>query len=212
MPVGGSQLRLFIRQPFTETSEREAAIVQGVLDVLHQLDGAPYQFQFLTGHQAQSSETFRLEFERETGQEFTPINFRKNRLERLDCADAMVVIRTGLSESTAFELAYNIFGGPSAPIFFAIWDQAPIKTTLLRGLNEIVTARYVTFSNPKELMGPLRDFFRMCAKGKGVPTRNACPSRAALRGNGRKTSGRANIMTAAPPRLPARKVTMAIDE
>jgi carbamoyl-phosphate synthase large subunit len=73
-----------------------------------------------------------------------------------------------LSESTAFELAYNIFGRPPAPIFFAIWDQAPIKTTLLRELNEIVPVRYVTFSNPAELTGPLLDFFGTWAKDDGT--------------------------------------------
>jgi len=162
------RIRLFVRQPFTETSEREAVIVQGVLDVLHKINGAPYELQFLTGLQAQNSHTFRLHFEKKTGQAFTPQNFRKDRLRLLDQADAIVVIRTGLSESTAFELAYSMFGRPPAPIFFAIWDQAPIKTTLLRDLNEIVPVRYVTFSNPAELAGPLLDFFETYAKDNGT--------------------------------------------
>ena len=70
----------------------------------------------------------------------------------------MVVIRTGLSESASFELAYNIFGGRRVPVFFAVWDQAPIKTTLLRDLDELIPARYVTFSRPEELKEPLIDF------------------------------------------------------
>jgi carbamoyl-phosphate synthase large subunit len=70
----------------------------------------------------------------------------------------MIVIRTGLSESGAFEVAYNIFGGKRVPIFFAVWDQAPIKTTLLRDLDELVPVRYVTFSSPEELRQPLLDF------------------------------------------------------
>jgi len=158
------EIKLFIRQPFTETSEREAVIIQGVLDVLHKINGTPHEFQFLTSPQAQHSRTFRLHFEKETGQVFTPQNFRRDRLQLLDQADAIVVIRTGLSESTAFELAYNIFGRSPAPIFFAIWDQAPIKTTLLRELNEIVPVRYVTFSDPAELTRPLLDFFGTFAK------------------------------------------------
>ena len=161
-------IRLFVRQPFTETSEREAVIVQGVLDVLHEINGTPYKLQFLTGQQAQNSGTFRLHFEKKTGQAFTPQNFRRDRLQLIDQADAIVVIRTGLSESTAFELAYSMFGRPPAPIFFAIWDQAPIKTTLLRDLNEIVPVRYVTFSEPAELIGPLLDFFGACAKENGT--------------------------------------------
>ena len=158
------RLKLFIRQPLTETSEREGAIIQGVLDVFHQIDGTPYKLQFLTGHQAQNSRTFRAQFERETGQKFTPKNFRRTRLKLIDQADAIVVIRTGLSESTAFELAYSIFGGPGVPIFFAIWNQAPIKTTLLRDLNEIVPIRYVTFCKPEELTEPLLDFLEACRK------------------------------------------------
>jgi hypothetical protein len=161
-------IRLFVRQPFTETSEREAVIVQRVLDVLHEINGTPYKLQFLTGQQAQNSSTFRLHFEKKTGQAFTPQNFRRDRLQLIDQADAIVVIRTGLSESTAFELAYSMFGRPPAPIFFAIWDQAPIKTTLLRDLNEIVPVRYVTFSEPAELIGPLLDFFGTCAKENGA--------------------------------------------
>jgi carbamoyl-phosphate synthase large subunit len=166
------RIRLFIRQPFTETSEREAVVVQGVLDILRKIDGTPYKFQFLTGYQAQDSHTFRPHFERETGQKFTPQNFRRDRLRLIDQADAIIVIRTGLSESTAFEVAYNIFGGSAVPIFFAIWDQAPIKTTLLRDLNEIEPVRYVTFSNPEELTDPLLDFFGTLAKDNWALSRN----------------------------------------
>ena len=156
--AGERRIRLFIRQPLTETSPREAAIIQGVLDVLQQINGSPYELQFLTGQQAQSSETFRQQFEREAGQQFTPSSFRETRLDLLNQADVMIVIRTGLSESGAFEVAYNIFGGKRVPVFFAVWDQAPIKTTLLRDLDELVPVRYVTFSSPEELRQPLLDF------------------------------------------------------
>ena len=152
------RIRLFIRQPLTETSPRESAIIQGVLNVLQQINGAPYELQFLTGQQALRSDTFRQQFEREVGQRFTPSSFRKTRLDLLNQADVMIVIRTGLSESGAFEVAYNIFGGKRVPAFFAVWDQAPIKTTLLRDLDELVPVRYVTFSSPEELRQPLLDF------------------------------------------------------
>jgi carbamoyl-phosphate synthase large subunit len=116
-------------------------VIQGAIDVLHKLNGTSYEFQFLTGQQAQNSRIFQAQFERETGQTFTPQNYRRDRLQRIDQADAIIVIRTGLSERTAFEVAYSIFGRPTVPIFFAIWDQAPIKTTLLRDLHEI--AKYL---------------------------------------------------------------------
>jgi carbamoyl-phosphate synthase large subunit len=95
--------------------------------------------------------------------QFTPSSFREIRLDLLNQADVMMVIRTGLSESGAFEVAYNIFGGKNIPVFFAIWDQAPIKTTLLRDLDELVSVRYVTFSSPEELKQPLLDFLSTCA-------------------------------------------------
>ena len=79
-------------------------------------------------------------------------------MDLLDRADLMIVIRTGLSESTAFEVAYNIFGGKGVPVFFAIWDQAPIRTTLLRDLDELVPVQYATFSKPEELKESLLSF------------------------------------------------------
>jgi carbamoyl-phosphate synthase large subunit len=167
------RVRLFIRQPLTETGEREAVIIQGVLDVLHRIDGSPYRFQFLTGHQAQNNRTFRLLFEKENGQKFTPENFRRERLELIDQADAIIVIRTGLSESTAFEVAYNIYGGPRVPIFFAIWDNTPIKTTLLQELNEIFPVQYMTFSNPEELTKPLLEFFETWVNEKNILWKDA---------------------------------------
>ena len=63
-------------------------------------------------------------------QEFSAKNFRKYRLELLNKADLMIIIRTSLSESSAFELAYNIYEGRKSPVFFAIHESAPIKTTL----------------------------------------------------------------------------------
>ena len=76
-------------------------------------------------------------------------------------ADAMMIVRTSLSESGAFEVAYNIFGGRRIPMFFAIWRQAPIKTTLLRDLDEFGCVTYVTFDNPEELRRPLNKFMEM---------------------------------------------------
>ena len=77
----------------------------------------------------------------------------------------MIVIRTGLSESGAFEIAYNIFGGRQVPIFFAVWEQAPIKTTLLRELEDLVDVRYVTFDRPEDLRVPLMQFLDDCLSG-----------------------------------------------
>ena len=48
----------------------------------------------------------------------------------------MIIFRTGLSESTVFEIAYNIMKGKKIPIFFVIHPDHVIKTTLIRDLNE----------------------------------------------------------------------------
>lgn len=161
--VGGRSLRVFIRQPFTQTGSREQAVIQGVIDLLRELDGRPHRLNLLTVARAESSQTFRARFELDTGLPFTPQNFRAARLEPLSRADAMVVIRTGLSESGAFELAYNIFAGRRVPVFFAIWKDAPLETTLLRDLDELAPTRYVTFADPIELGPPFLEFFEGAA-------------------------------------------------
>jgi carbamoyl-phosphate synthase large subunit len=38
-------------------------------------------------------------------------------------------------------------------MFFAVWENAPIKTTLLRELDEFCEAEYVTFKEPEERLG-----------------------------------------------------------
>jgi carbamoyl-phosphate synthase large subunit len=151
-------IKLFIRQPFTETNEKESLIIQDVLDVVQGLNGKPYDLDFLTGLEAQTQHTFRYQFRRENGMKFTPKRFRRNRLQLIDEADVMMIVRTGLSESGAFEVAYNIFGGNHVPMFFAIWKGAPIRTTLLRELDDLTHVTYFTFENPDEIAAPFVDF------------------------------------------------------
>jgi len=152
------ELRIFIRQPFTQSGSSEKEVIQGVLDVLRNMDGNPYKLITPTGFEAQTESTFRAAYEHIFGKAFTPQNFRMTRLENLKNADAMVVIRTGLSESGSFEIAFNIFGGRRVPMLFAVWDKAPIKTTLLQELQEIADTTYITFASPEELEAPLREF------------------------------------------------------
>ena len=70
-----------------------------------------------------------------------------------------------MSESGAFEVSYNVFAEPRAPMFFAVWKHAPIKTTLLRELEEVCDVTYREFEDPEELRGDLQHFFRRVAKG-----------------------------------------------
>ena len=49
-------------------------------------------------------------------------------------------------------------------MFFAVWKHAPIKTTLLRDLEEVCDVVYREFEHPEELRGDLQRFFRRIAK------------------------------------------------
>ena len=149
---------IFVRQPFTESGQAQQSIIQGVLNLLKQIDEEHHSLTLLTGTEAQSQNTFRQSFEYQTGFSFTPKNFRRHRLQLLDEADAIIIVRTSLSESGAFEVAYNTFGGRRIPMFFAVWRQAPIKTTLLRELDEFCSATYIIFDKLEDLFTPLMKF------------------------------------------------------
>ena len=69
-----------------------------------------------------------------------------------------------MSESGAFEVSYNVFAEPRAPMFFAVWKHAPIKTTLLRELEDVCNVTYREFEDPEDLRVDLEHFFRRIAK------------------------------------------------
>jgi carbamoyl-phosphate synthase large subunit len=150
-------LRLFVRQSYTEASEREQIVIQAVIDTI--LDSAPegMSLDIVTGAEAQNAQTFKAAFAARTGIPFTPRTFRDHRLALLDAADAMIIIRTGLSESSAFEVAYNVMRH-RIPMFFAIWHPARIKTTLLQQLEDRCPAEYHTFTAAVDLRAPLLRF------------------------------------------------------
>ena len=156
-------IKLFVRQSFTQAGFAEQTIVQEVLDMISTLPANPI---IVTGETAQNAESFRKQFETTTGKPFTPRDFRDERLKLLNSADAMIVIRTGLSESSAFEIAYNVYGGPRLPMFFAVWEQAPIKTTLLQELDDLCDVRYHSFSQVSALREPLSNFLRSLPKSR----------------------------------------------
>jgi carbamoyl-phosphate synthase large subunit len=162
--VGVEPLKVFIRQPFTESDEREQRMIGEIMQMIDSANGLPHAFDYLTGLQAESAETFRASFERSQGLPFTPQNFRRHRLALLDQADVMVNIRVGMSESSAFELSYHIFKGRRTPILFLVWKGAPIKTTLLRELDDLVDITYIEFDDVSELRGRLHQFFKCLVK------------------------------------------------
>jgi carbamoyl-phosphate synthase small subunit len=152
-------LRIFVRQALTGTSQREIKVVQGAAEVLQNFKANGFNLEFLTDLKEYNKDAVESAFEKNTGLEFTPQVFRNHRLSLLNQSDAMIIIRTRLSESTVFELAHNIFNGKNVPIFIAIWDKAPLKSALLRELHDLANVTYYTFKNPQDLVKPLQTFF-----------------------------------------------------
>ncbi|HVK95470.1 MAG TPA: carbamoyl phosphate synthase large subunit, partial [Noviherbaspirillum sp.] len=168
--VAASRINLFIRQPFTESGQQEQDIIAQVLQLIDGINGFPYNFNYLTGGQAESAATFKKSFELKTSLPFTPQNFRDHRLTLLDQADAVVNIRVGMSESSAFELAYHIFKGRRTPILFLVWKQAPVKTTLLKELENLCDITYLEFEHVHDLKPGIQAFFSKRVLGsKSVP-------------------------------------------
>jgi hypothetical protein len=158
-------LKLFVRQPFTESGDAQQALIGDVLAQIEACSPAAGRFAYLTGRQAESAATFRTSFEAETGQAFTPAAFRAHRLQLLAQADAFINIRVGMSESSAFELSYHVFRGACTPVLFLVWKHAPIKTTLLKDLHELCEVTYLEFERPQELRDGMAAFFERLARG-----------------------------------------------
>lgn len=155
-------LKLFVRQPFTESGRDQQALVEQVLRQIERHNGRPRPFAYLAGRQAESADSFRTSFEAETGQRFTPQGFRSHRLQRLSQADAFVNIRVGMSESSAFEIAYHVFKGACTPLLFLVWKRTPLKTTLLKELGQLCEVTYLEFEHADELGDGIAEFFHRC--------------------------------------------------
>jgi carbamoyl-phosphate synthase large subunit len=166
--VTTAPLNLFIRQPFTESDDAEQELIAHVMRVIDTANGMPRPFNYLTGLKAESAATFKPAFEAATGQPFTPRAFRQHRLELLKRADAFVNIRVGMSESSAFEVAYHIFAGRRTPMLFLVWKKAPIKTTLLREMQDLCEVTYLEFDHADELAEGVQEFFARLAAAPGA--------------------------------------------
>ena len=158
---------IFIRQPFTQSDSTDTQLIQSFLDELvsHQTS---LDLNFLSPMIAEDQNSFKQSFEKRESSPFTPENFRNYRLSLLDQADAFINIRTGFSESGAFEMAYHIFKGNRTPMFFAIWDQSPIKTTLIRELDDLVDVEYHVFNKPSDIFPQLRSFLENVYQHKKI--------------------------------------------
>jgi carbamoyl-phosphate synthase large subunit len=166
--AGTAPLKVFIRQPFTESDAQQQHMISDVMHLIDSANGAPYPFDYLTGMHAESAGTFKQSFERAQGKPFTPKNFRDHRLGLLDQADVLINIRVGMSESSAFELSYHIFQGRRTPVLFLVWKGAPIKTTLIRELDDLVDVTYVEFDEVEELRPAIHRFFNSGRFGAGA--------------------------------------------
>jgi carbamoyl-phosphate synthase large subunit len=140
---------LFISPAVTPTKSSESVIIQPILEYIDSKKNG-YNLELLPASKTENTQT-------------TPQNFREFRLSQLKKTDAFITIHTSISESSAFELSYHIFKGTCGPIFFAIWDQALIKTTLLKDLEDLAQIEYHTFSSPEELFEPLDLFLQKIA-------------------------------------------------
>jgi|GEM_PF-986093 len=164
-----TSLRLFVRQPLTESGESQQALIAAVLERIDAHNGEPHPFRYLTGRKAESAETFRQSFESETGLAFAPRAFRTHRLNLLAQADAFINIRVGMSESSAFELSYHVFRGACTPVLFLVWKHSPIKTTLLKDLGNLCDVTYLEFEHADDIRAEIGEFFHRCRTGRRVP-------------------------------------------
>jgi len=173
--AGAPLINLFIRQPFTESDREQQRLIDDILHIIDSANGVRYAFDYLTGNKAESATTFKKSFEQLTSLPFTPKNFRDHRLKLLDQADAFINIRVGMSESSAFEIAYHIYKGRRTPMLFLVWSGAPIKTTLIRELDDLCDVTYIEFDQIDTLRRGIHQFFNEKLLGTGQGGRLATP-------------------------------------
>jgi hypothetical protein len=65
-------------------------------------------------------------------------------------------------------MAYHIFAGRRTPMLFLVWRKAPIKTTLLREMQDLCEVSYLEFDHADELAEGVREFFGRLAAAPGA--------------------------------------------
>lgn len=131
-------VRIFVTGGSTESTQQGRAVVREIVDILRSLDA-----KIIAGPEAALPA----------------------RLGMLHSADAMLVVRTGPSESAAFEIAYNMFGGPRVPMFFALWKHA-VAPAAMRELEQMGPAESATFGRGEELRSNLVAFLEHVAEDR----------------------------------------------
>jgi hypothetical protein len=79
-------------------------------------------------------------------------------VDEMEAADAIVVIRTGVSESAAFQIAHNAFGGQRLPMFFAQWKHAPALRAEWHELGRLCRIGQGKFERPEQVRASLAAF------------------------------------------------------
>ncbi len=156
-------LRLFFRQPFTQNSSPN--IINKVNNLInkysrHVVKVNPYMC-------VSNKNSFKKDFEKVTNIPFTPENFRNYRLDKIRQSHASLIIRTAMSESTAFELGYMYSKFPNMPMLIAVQKNTPITTTLLQDLHPDV--KYVHFNEIAEIKDDLYNFFDNIGQINNLP-------------------------------------------
>ena len=152
------EINVFFRQSFTEAGEYEQQMIQDVINKISSYKDNDLNVRIVTGNKAHNKNSFKQSFEKDQQLKFTPSNFRTKRLDLLSGSDLFIILRTGISESTVFEVAYNIYKGNNIPMLFLVWENAQIKTTLIRDMEGTADVTYFTFKSVDEL-GPVIEKF-----------------------------------------------------
>jgi hypothetical protein len=150
-------MKLLVKQNVGDINRDHLKIVGNVVTFLQNNIAG---LEFLPLHLDEDQDDYQLSFQQRTGIVFTPANYRHYRLRLLSVVDALLYIHTSANDSDAYELSYNLSAIHPKPVFFAVWRGAPIKSPLLKELDQDYPVTYCQFSHPKELLEGFKLFLQ----------------------------------------------------
>jgi len=148
-------MKLLVKQNVGDVNTDHLKIVSNVVTFLQ--SNLP-DLEFLPFELNDELDDYQVSFQKQTGIVFTPANYRHYRLRLLSAVDAMLYIHTSANDSDAYELSYNLSSVNPKPVFFAVWRGAPIKSPLLKELDQDYPVTYCQFSRPQELLEGFKQF------------------------------------------------------
>ncbi|MDX2320755.1 MAG: hypothetical protein QNK26_09195 [Moritella sp.] len=150
-------MKLLVKQDVGDIHKDHLKILDNVITFLqHNIS----DLEFLPFNLSEEQDDYKQAFQRQTGIIFTPANYRHYRLRLLSVVDALLYIHTSSNDSDAYELSYNLSSIHPKPVFFAVWRGAPIKSPLLKELDQDYPVTYCQFSHPRELLEGFKHFLR----------------------------------------------------